>query len=160
MVPLVAALAHAPAPGALYNDVARRASEAGPIRNPGTFAWAMAPLVDALRLERAWLAHLDGEAKWMRLTELRRGDEDSVAVCYSRTCGDVAAEALAGDERYVLLAHNHPAGWAWPSEADAELTRLVASAMTARGLLLMDHVILSQDQHYSFREGQLWTTRR
>ena len=144
---------------ARYAAVMRRAADAGPIANSGTFAWVMKPIASPQRIEIAWLAHLDDGGHMRRVTELERGGVDSVAVCYSATCADVATTALDGGERYVILCHNHPAGWAWPSDADADLFRRVGAAMQRRGLQLLDSVILGHDQHYSFTERQLWESR-
>lgn len=52
----------------------------------------------------------------------------------------------------VLIAHNHPSGDCTPSKADFEVTyKMVHVAMTM-GVNLIDHIIVGQNQYYSFKE--------
>jgi DNA repair protein RadC len=163
---VVAAFDPRSADDARYAAVMQRSGQAGAIANAAAFAWVMEPIARPQRIEIAWLGHLDDYGRMMRVTELERGDHDSVEVCQTPRCSDVALTALDGRERYVILAHNHPRGWAQPSDADRALTALVREAMGRRGLRLLDHVILGHDQFFSFNpggawrgEGQLWQTR-
>lgn len=135
-----------------YDEVEERARVLGAISNAADFAWAMAPVSTLERQEVAWAAMLDTYARLRRVREIARGTFDRVEVPIPfliRAASDAAC-------RYVLLAHNHPTGWAWPSEADADLTYAVEDATTAAGLVLLDHVVLGKGEFYSFREGRLW----
>lgn len=54
------------------------------------------------------------------------------------------------------LAHNHPSGEANPSPEDIETTRRLAQAGRILGVPLLDHVIVTERGHFSFRrEGRL-----
>lgn len=55
----------------------------------------------------------------------------------------------------VLLAHNHPSGAAWPSEADARCTHEAAAFLNLVGIELADHLIFVESGHFSFRKAQL-----
>ena len=149
---------------ARYDAVAARGASMGPVVDSNAFAWLMEPIRAGQTREIAWLMQLDDGGRFVRLVELRRGEADNVVVCMSRSCADVAAQTL-GPGHWCILSHNHPTprwqgGGAWPSVADAELTDAVAAALHRRGRTLLDHVILGDDQHYSFRERQLWQTSR
>lgn len=56
----------------------------------------------------------------------------------------------------IILCHNHPAGTLQPSEEDRALTRRVASACELVDLRLLDHVIITKEDYYSFaNHGEL-----
>ena len=55
----------------------------------------------------------------------------------------------------VIVAHNHPSGIVEPSSEDREATRRLSQAGKLLGIPLLDHVILSTEGYYSFRERGL-----
>jgi DNA repair protein RadC len=64
---------------------------------------------------------------------------------------DVAADALAFGATSVVMAHNHPSGDPTPSAADREATRLLARALEALGVRLIDHLVVARSGVTSFR---------
>ncbi|MFK7102216.1 JAB domain-containing protein [Flavobacterium oreochromis] len=52
----------------------------------------------------------------------------------------------------VILAHNHPSGKIMPSEADISLTKKVKNALDCLDILLLDHIILTSNNYYSFAD--------
>ncbi len=50
----------------------------------------------------------------------------------------------------VILAHNHPAGSLVPSEADVDVTKKLGIALTAMGIMLVDHLIFTASDYFSF----------
>jgi DNA repair protein RadC len=63
----------------------------------------------------------------------------------------IAAEALALDAAGVVMAHNHPSGDPTPSIADREATRLLARALGALDVRLLDHLVVARSGITSFR---------
>jgi DNA repair protein RadC len=56
----------------------------------------------------------------------------------------------------VLVAHNHPTGQTKPSQEDRDTTKALREAGRILGISLLDHVIVTDDSHYSFSEqGEL-----
>jgi DNA repair protein RadC len=56
-----------------------------------------------------------------------------------------------------IVAHNHPSGSTEPSPNDIALTRLLLAAGQTLGIPVLDHLILSGEDWYSFRQQtQLW----
>jgi DNA repair protein RadC len=55
----------------------------------------------------------------------------------------------------VILAHNHPSGEAAPSGADIDSTQQVVAAGIILGIRLRDHLIVTRDNYFSFKEAQL-----
>ena len=52
----------------------------------------------------------------------------------------------------VILVHNHPSGAVSPSSNDNHVTKLVKEACELRGLVLLDHLIVSHSDYFSYRE--------
>ncbi len=65
---------------------------------------------------------------------------------------DIVKTAICEDASRVALIHNHPSGDTTPSTADIEYTRRLSAACEVLGLFLVDHVIVSENGFYSFRE--------
>jgi DNA repair protein RadC len=52
----------------------------------------------------------------------------------------------------VILAHNHPSGNTTPSNADKLITEKIRNALRLFDCEVVDHLILTQDQYYSFSD--------
>ena len=65
---------------------------------------------------------------------------------------EVFAGPLQDRAAYVIVAHNHPSGDTEPSVHDIALTQQLVAAGQILGIRLINHVIISRDAHYSFRE--------
>jgi len=67
----------------------------------------------------------------------------------------IIARALQANASALIAAHNHPSGTAEPSEADKLLTRDLIAACHPVGVKVLDHVIVSENGHYSFADSGL-----
>ena len=52
----------------------------------------------------------------------------------------------------IILVHNHPSGSVVPSRNDDEVTQHMKEACEMMGLVLLDHLIVSKSNYYSYRE--------
>ena len=52
----------------------------------------------------------------------------------------------------LILVHNHPSGAVAPSRNDDHVTKLVKEACDLMGIVLLDHLIVSQSSYFSYRE--------
>ncbi|PWT72350.1 MAG: DNA repair protein [Bacteroidetes bacterium] len=52
----------------------------------------------------------------------------------------------------IVLAHNHPSGNLKPSRADEELTRKIKGACGYFDIMLLDHIILTDESYFSFAD--------
>ena len=68
---------------------------------------------------------------------------------------EVFEPALKHSAAQIIAAHNHPSGDPKPSEDDIELTKRLTEAGKMMGVELMDHVIVSKNSHFSFKEEKL-----
>lgn len=55
----------------------------------------------------------------------------------------------------AVIAHNHPSGVALPSIADLRATKSVSQALDLIGVMLYDHIIVSDEDFVSLRETEL-----
>lgn len=61
--------------------------------------------------------------------------------------------ALQEKASAIILAHNHPSGNLKPSDSDKRITRILVESGRIIDLLVLDHVIISQDGFYSFADN-------
>lgn len=64
---------------------------------------------------------------------------------------EIATRALELFTKAVIIAHNHPGGLATPSKKDVKTTIQVHEALETLDIDLYDHVIISDESHYSFK---------
>lgn len=55
----------------------------------------------------------------------------------------------------IILAHNHPSGNIQPSQVDIDLTKKLVEAGKVLDILVLDHVILTSQDYYSFADEGL-----
>jgi len=61
-------------------------------------------------------------------------------------------KALEYDAVNIILCHNHPSGNLRPSNADEELTKKLSEAARHLDIHIMDHIIVSDEGHFSFAD--------
>lgn len=67
----------------------------------------------------------------------------------------VAEIALRVGAISVILAHNHPRGFATPSQSDIHSTHLLQQALQNIGIKLLDHLVVAENDYVSMRESGL-----
>ena len=65
---------------------------------------------------------------------------------------EVFEPAIKQNAVSIILAHNHPSGNLLPSDADITVTTNLIQAGKILGIKVIDHVIVSNDSFFSFRE--------
>ena len=68
---------------------------------------------------------------------------------------EVFADALTDRACAIIVAHNHPSGQLTPSPEDKDITRRLRGAGELLGIPLLDHLVFSQQDFYSFVEHGL-----
>jgi len=67
----------------------------------------------------------------------------------------IVTRALQANASALIAAHNHPSGAAEPSDADKLLTRDLIAACHPLGIKVLEHVIVTENEHYSFADTGL-----
>lgn len=52
-----------------------------------------------------------------------------------------------------MVVHNHPDGLAEPTRQDLRVTERIKEAADLMGILFCDHIIISRENYFSFREN-------
>jgi DNA repair protein RadC len=109
--------------------------------------------IGALQNEVFEVAYLDSGYRLLGdgVTTLEEGTIDRAAV-YPRK---VIEAALKRGAAALVLAHNHPNGDVHPTEQDKVLTRAVVLAAEVVHLKVVDHLIVTADETFSFRTAGL-----
>jgi len=68
---------------------------------------------------------------------------------------EVFADALTDRAAGIILVHNHPADDPEPSQADIEITKQLCEAGKLLGIKIVDHLIVTQDNYFSFESSGL-----
>lgn len=66
---------------------------------------------------------------------------------------EVFSEAIRVCANSVILSHNHPSGIANPSTEDQQITKRLVESGKLLGINILDHVIISDYDYYSFKEN-------
>lgn len=68
---------------------------------------------------------------------------------------EVFADAITDRAASVVVAHNHPSADSSPSNNDISLTQQLVAAGQLLGVSLRDHIIVTKNDYYSFRQHHL-----
>ena len=68
---------------------------------------------------------------------------------------EVVKAALERQATALILIHNHPSGRVEPSLEDREITRKLEAACNAVSIKVLDHIIVGDNQYFSFNEQGL-----
>jgi DNA repair protein RadC len=116
---------------------------------------------DAKNIFRPYLTNLDHEEFFVlylnRANKVLKVDQISKGGL-SGTVTDVRMilrNALFNTASGILVAHNHPSGNLNPSESDTKITQKIKEAGSLMDIQLLDHLIISDDDFYSFADNGL-----
>ncbi|MDA8421827.1 MAG: DNA repair protein RadC [Nitrospiraceae bacterium] len=68
---------------------------------------------------------------------------------------DTFKAAIRESAAAVIFIHNHPSGDSKPSQEDILLTRRLVQAGEVIGIQVLDHIIIGDNSHFSFRDNGL-----
>ena len=116
----------------------------------GTF---LASHFSGRRDETVFLLCLDAKCKMLNCRMVGEGDVNSANVPIRR----MVEIALASNASSVILAHNHPSGVAVPSGEDIMTTKVLAQALRAIDIVLIDHIVVADDEYVSMAQSGLYS---
>lgn len=109
------------------------------------------PRMGDLDHEEFWIVFLNGGCRVKGCERLFSGGWDVTSVdvrMIFRRLLELKASAF-------VIAHNHPSGNMCPSRQDLDLTRKIQKAGQLLDLSLLDHIIVSMDNYYSFADENM-----
>lgn len=83
------------------------------------------------------------------LFEVSHGTHDSALVGIR----EIFVRALLCGASDIVIVHNHPGGLIEPTRQDLRVTERIKEASDLLGIRFCDHIIISQDSYFSFREN-------
>lgn len=107
-------------------------------------------LCDAVQ-EEFWILLLNQACRIIKHTQISRGGIDG-------TYADVRSilrEALIHRATQLVLIHNHPSGNTQPSISDKQLTYKIKESAQVMNITLIDHLIITDGDYYSFADHAL-----
>jgi DNA repair protein RadC len=128
-----------------------RAAETDALTSPEAVAAYCRAALEGLKNEVFEVIYLNTRNRVIRMERLSEGTLDQTAVYPRRLIEGALARRAAG----VVLVHNHPSGDPSPSAEDKALTRRLVAAARLVDLAVLDHVIVGEGRHFSFREAGL-----
>jgi DNA repair protein RadC len=109
------------------------------------------PLLSDLSHEEFWILYLNRSNKVIDRNKLSQGGI-SGTVTDVRIVMKRAIECLASG---IIVCHNHPSGNLNPSESDSRITQKIKEAGNLMDIQLLDHLIISDKDYYSFADNGL-----
>lgn len=94
---------------------------------------------------------LNSSNKLIKTEELFYGTIDKSAV-YPR---EIIKKVLQYGATSVIFAHNHPSGNIMPSKQDIKITNFIKEGLSTINVVLLDHIIISKNNYFSFFEEKL-----
>ena len=116
----------------------------------------LVPYFYGRRNETVFILCLDAKCKVLCCKEMGEGSVNSAGVPIRR----IVETALGVNATSVILAHNHPSGFALPSGEDVQTTRRVALALDAVEIGLVDHIVVADDDFVSLAQSGLYSPEK
>jgi DNA repair protein RadC len=119
------------------------------IRSSRDVADIFQPILSDLLHEEFWILFLNRSNKVITQMKLSQGGI-SGTVTDVRIVMKKAIECLASG---IIVCHNHPSGNLNPSESDSKITQKIKEAGGLMDIQLLDHLIISDKDYYSFADN-------
>lgn len=109
------------------------------------------PQMGDLEHEEFWIVYLNNANKVLLTSQLSKGGLTGTLV----DLRIIMKQALEVGAVGLILAHNHPSGTLKPSKADQEVTQKIQKAASALDIKVLDHLIITQQDYYSFADHHI-----
>jgi DNA repair protein RadC len=111
----------------------------------------MQPIIGELSYEEFWIIYLNNSNKIIHKAQLSKGGITGTVVDIRM----IFKTAFEQNAVSIILVHNHPSGKMYPSEADKSVTKKIQFAGKQLDIWVQDHVIVSENDHFSFNDNAL-----
>lgn len=125
------------------------------VSSPKTVFRMMLPLLKGLDHEECWVMFLNRANYVLGKERMSVGGLESTVMDVKAILRRALDRKAAG----VILVHNHPSGSALPGQADIRQTGILKKALQTCEISLIDHVVIAEDNWYSFADERLVTEK-
>lgn len=108
-------------------------------------------LIGNLNEEKMYAIYLNASNKVLGVEKISEGTVGRAAVYPSQ----IAKGSLLKNARSVIVSHNHPGGVCKPSQNDIIATEAIQKALKTIEVILLDHIIVTNNDYYSFKDNGL-----
>ena len=112
----------------------------------------MHPIMCDLVHEEFWVLYLNNSNKVLHKAQHSKGGLTSTTVDIRM----VFKTALEHNATNIVLSHNHPSGKLQPSQEDIDMTKKFILAGQQMNIPIIDHVIVTQSGHFSFKDNDIF----
>jgi DNA repair protein RadC len=109
----------------------------------------MRPLLKEVKYEECWAIYLTNSNRIIERCRISQGGVQATVVDHRL----IVKRALELLSTRIIIVHNHPSGSATPSGADFDITNRVKEATALFDIQLLDHIIISATESYSFKSS-------
>ena len=109
----------------------------------------MRPKLKELKHEECWAIYLTNSNRIIESTCISKGGVQATVVDHRL----IVKRALELLSTRIIIVHNHPSGTATPSGADFDITKRIKEATSLFDIQLLDHIIISATESYSFKSN-------
>jgi len=99
--------------------------------------------------EMVGLICLDAKSRVKNFSFIHEGSVNAAEICLRK----ILEVAIKHNATAVVLAHNHPDGYALPSNEDINTTKFIADALKLLAITLVDHVIIADGDFVSINDS-------
>jgi len=117
------------------------------VRNPVEVVSVVKGRLKGKKKEHFLVVLLDTRNQVIKVSEVSVGSLDT-SVVHPR---EVFKEAISASAAAVIFIHNHPSGDTEASEDDIRLTKRLAEAGEIMGIDVLDHIIVTDNDHLSLK---------
>lgn len=96
--------------------------------------------------EEVWAMYLNKANKVIGVSQISKGGISGTII----DTRIILQTALKSSASSIIIAHNHPSGNLKPSDDDVKITRKLKDACQIMDITLLDHIILTRENHFSF----------
>ena len=121
------------------------------MNNPSSIAAYYMEELRHRREEAFMAAFFDSKCKFLGDSVIATG---SISYAYVSPM-ELFRKALLRNAVMIVILHNHPSGDPTPSTEDKKLTEQIRAGASVLGLTLADHIVIGDQQYFSFRENKL-----
>lgn len=136
----------------LYKRIKERKNNCKTIHTSTDVYEVMFPYLSDLKVEECWAVFLNQASRVIRKQRISVG-----GLAFTQVDVRVILKiALQCNATSMILCHNHPSGNTRPSQDDDRLTHSLLEVGRVMNIRLLDHVIVSDSNYYSYGdEGRL-----
>lgn len=135
----------------LIKEVSLSKSKSTTIKSPKDIFPLLKEKIINFHKEYFMVASLDNRNKIISVETVSVGTLNS-SLIHPRETFEVAIKNHAAA---IIICHNHPSGELKPSEDDLIVTKNLVKAGKLLGIELSDHLIITKDSYFSFKEAKI-----